>query len=172
MYASPRMPGSRRQSETPENGSRRSSESQHAHLDNNGRVGAVVWCSPVSYHESLQASPLCHLAKPPSFARKQSEQTGERRGSYSDQTQASLARREGSLSRRGSGAGYDSLPRRGSGAGLERRGSSARRKSEDIDPAELQRRRLSEAGLRRPSATDVVLNEATGELAIVAKKGF
>lgn len=147
--ASPRLPGSRRQSETPENGSRRSSESQHAHLDNNGR-----------------ASPLCHLAKPPSFARKQSEQTGERRGSYSDQTQASLARREGSLSRRGSGAGYDSLPRRGSGAGLERRGSSARRKSEDIDPAELQRRRLSEAGLRRPSATDVVLNEATDYLMV------
>ena len=124
-------------------------------------VFSCLTCAP--YHLSLQASPLCHLAKPPSFARKQSEQTGERRGSYSDQTQASLARREGSLSRRGSGAGYDSLPRRGSGAGLERRGSSARRKSEDIDPAELQRRRLSEAGLRRPSATDVVLNEATGE---------
>merc|ERR1712072_589531 len=99
----------------------------------------------------------------------------ERRGSYSDPTHSSIARRESSLSRRGSGAGfeppprrdssggYNSLPRRGSSFGVsqERRGSSARRKSEDIDPAELQRRRMSEAGLRRQSATEVVLNECT-----------
>lgn len=99
----------------------------------------------------------------------------ERRGSYSDATHSSLAKRESSLTRRGSGAGferrgsgsgYDSLTRRGSGAGLERRGSSARRKSEDIDPAELQRRRLSEAGLRRSSATDIILNENTDGLMV------
>merc|ERR1719420_1508778 len=101
--------------------------------------------------------------------RRQSEHLNlERRGSYSDATHSSMARqRENSLSRRGSGAGferresygYNSLPRRSSGVGVERRGSSARRKSEDIDPAELQRRRMSEAGLRRQSATDVVLND-------------
>ena len=49
---------------------------------------------------------------------------------------------------------------------LERRGSSARRQSEDVDPAELQRRRLSEAGLRRHSATDIVLNNNTDNLMV------
>ena len=58
------------------------------------------------------------------------------------------------------------LELRGSAAGSERRGSSARRQSEDIDPAELQRRRMSEAGLRRKSATDVVLNDNTEMLMV------
>ena len=158
----------RRQSESirdAENG-RRSSESFY----DNGR-GA----SPIPNH-------VCNsTAKPPSFSRKASEHLNlERRGSYSDPTHSSIARRESSLSRRGSGAGfeppprrdssggYNSLPRRGSSFGVsqERRGSSARRKSEDIDPAELQRRRMSEAGLRRQSATEVVLNECTDHLMV------
>ena len=171
--ASPRLGTARRQSERSENG-RRSSESYH----DNGR-GA----SPIPSHVCSSGS-----SKPPSFSRKASEHLNlERRGSYSDATHASMQRtRENSLGRRGSGAGferrdsghgYNSLPRRGSGAGTlerrgsgaggyERRGSSARRKSEDIDPAELQRRRMSEAGLRRQSATDVVLNENTDMLMV------
>jgi hypothetical protein len=150
------------------------------------------------------ASPLQHphhicnsaAAKPPSFSRKQSDYLAEgRRGSYCEPTHSSLAKREGSLPRRGSGAGferrgstaysggYDSLPRRGSAAAaaasgdnsntfarsraVERRASSVtRRNSEDVDPAEMQRRRLSEAGLRRPSATDLVLNENTDLLMV------
>jgi len=154
---SPRLGMPRRQSENLIENGRRSSERVH----DNGR-----------------ASPnhVCNNTKPPSFSRKQSEHLNmERRGSYSDATHSSLAKRDSSLTRRGSGAGferrgsgsgYDSLTRRGSGAGLERRGSSARRKSEDIDPAELQRRRLSEAGLRRSSATDIVLNEDTDGLMV------
>ena len=62
------------------------------------------------------------------------------------------------------------MPRRGSQAALEprrdRRSSSARRNSVDEDAAEMQRRRLSEAGLRRPSATDLVLNENTDGLMV------
>jgi len=149
---SPRLGMPRRQSEHLTENGRRSSESFH----DNGRA------SPIPSH-------VCNSNKPPSFSRKQSEHLNlERRGSYSDATHSSMARqRENSLSRRGSGAGferresygYNSLPRRSSGVGVERRGSSARRKSEDIDPAELQRRRMSEAGLRRQSATDVVLND-------------
>ncbi len=50
--------------------------------------------------------------------------------------------------------------RRGSGSGLDRRPSS------ELDAAELQRRRQSEAGLRRASATDVVLNEETSRLMV------
>ena len=53
-----------------------------------------------------------------------------------------------------------------SGSEYRRRSSSGRRNSEDIDAAELQRRRLSEAGLRRPSATDIVLNEDTDSLMV------
>merc|ERR1712012_668482 len=135
--------------------------------------------SSESFYENGRASPIpnhvCNnsSSKPPSFSRKASEHLNlERRGSYSDATHASR-QRESSIGRRGSGAGferresgYNSLPRRGSGAGAERRGSSARRKSEDIDPAELQRRRMSEAGLRRQSATDVVLNENTDMLMV------
>lgn len=174
----------RRQSES----ERRSSEST------NGRA------SP------LHPNHICNSSKPPSFSRKQSDylETGGRRGSYSDPTHSSLAKRDGSLTRRGSGAGferrgsaagmereprYDSLPRRSSGANYsgydslprrgtnavsgwsgverrERRSSSARRNSEDVDAAEMQRRRLSEAGLRRPSATDIVLNEDTDALRV------
>jgi len=157
---SPRLGMPRRQSENLIENGRRSSESVH----DNGRA------SPINPNH------VCNNTKPPSFSRKQSEHLNmERRGSYSDATHSSLAKRDSSLGRRGSGAGferrgsgsgYDSLPRRGSGAGLERRGSSARRKSEDIDPAELQRRRLSEAGLRRSSATDIVLNEYTDSLMV------
>ena len=156
---SPRLGLGRRQSDQLADGGRRSSE---------------------SYYEAGRASPLPgHLCnntnKPPSFSRKPSDLNLERRGSYSDATHASLQRqRESSATRRGSGAGtdrresygYNSLPRRGSASGVERRGSSARRKSEDIDPAELQRRRMSEAGLRRASATDVVLNENTDMLMV------
>jgi len=136
--------------------------------------------SSESFYDNNRASPIpshvCNSHKPPSFSRKQSEHLNlERRGSYSDATHSSMQRqRENSLSRRGSGAGferresygYNSLPRRGSAAGSERRGSSARRQSEDIDPAELQRRRMSEAGLRRKSATDVVLNDNTEMLMV------
>lgn len=157
---SPRLGMPRRQSENLIENGRRSSESVY----DNGRA------SPINPNH------VCNNTKPPSFSRKQSEHLNmERRGSYSDATHSSLAKRDSSLTRRGSGAGferrgsgsgYDSLPRRGSGAGLERRGSSARRKSEDIDPAELQRRRLSEAGLRRSSATDIVLNENTDNLMV------
>ena len=153
---------------------RRQSESVR---DENGRR------SSESFYDNGRASPIpnhvCNsTAKPPSFSRKASEHMNlERRGSYSDPTHSSIARRESSLSRRGSGAGfepprressgYNSLPRRGSNFGVsERRGSSARRKSEDIDPAELQRRRMSEAGLRRQSATEVVLNENTDMLMV------
>ena len=156
---SPRLGLGRRQSDHLVDGGRRSSE---------------------SYYEGGRASPLpghvCNNTnKPPSFSRKPSDFNLERRGSYSDATHASLQRqRESSAGRRGSGAGterresagYNSLPRRGSAPGVERRGSSARRKSEDIDPAELQRRRMSEAGLRRASATDVVLNENTDMLMV------
>ena len=155
---SPRLGLGRRQSDQLVDGGRRSSE---------------------SYYEAGRASPLaqhvCNNTKPPSFSRKPSDFNLERRGSYSDATHASLQRqRESSATRRGSGAGtdrrdsygYNSLPRRGSASGVERRGSSARRKSEDIDPAELQRRRMSEAGLRRASATDVVLNENTDMLMV------
>jgi len=119
-----------------------------------------------------RASPANSYNKPPSYSRKPSEHFDMgRRGSYCDPTHSSLAKREGSLTRRGSGAGferngYDSLPRRTSGVNLERRGSSARRQSEDVDPAELQRRRLSEAGLRRHSATDIVLNNNTDNLMV------
>ena len=156
---SPRLGMPRRQSEHLTENGRRSSESFY----DNGRA------SPIPNH-------VCNSNKPPSFSRKQSEHLNlERRGSYSDATHASMQRqRESSLSRRGSGAGferresygYNSLPRRGSQAGVERRGSSARRQSEDIDPAELQRRRMSEAGLRRKSATDVVLNDNTEMLMV------
>lgn len=157
---SPRLGMPRRQSENHIENGRRSSESVY----DNGRA------SPIHPNH------VCNNTKPPSFSRKQSEHLNmERRGSYSDATHSSMAKREHSLTRRGSGAGferrgsgsgYDSLTRRGSGAGLERRGSSARRKSEDIDPAELQRRRLSEAGLRRSSATDIVLNDNTDNLMV------
>jgi len=157
---SPRLGMPRRQSEHYIENGRRSSESVH----DNGRA------SPINPNH------VCNNTKPPSFSRKQSEHLNmERRGSYSDATHSSIAKRDSSLTRRGSGAGferrgsgsgYDSLTRRNSGAGLERRGSSARRKSEDIDPAELQRRRLSEAGLRRSSATDIVLNEDTDGLMV------
>merc|ERR1711963_1077997 len=168
---SPRPGVPRRQSENQMENGRRSSESQNE----NGRA------SPLNH--------ICHNSKPPSFSRRQSEQLMERRGSYSDATHSSLAKRENSLTRRGSGAGferrgstsggYDSLPRnksrnsslnrRGSGAGFDRsdfsyrRGSSAR-SDETPDDAELARRRLSEAGLRRPSATDIVLNNNTDSL--------
>ena len=155
---SPRLGLGRRQSDQRVDNGRRSSE---------------------SYYEAGRASPLphhvCNNTKPPSFSRKPSDFNLERRGSYSDATHASLQRqRESSATRRGSGAGtdrresfgYNSLPRRGSAPGVERRGSSARRKSEDIDPAELQRRRMSEAGLRRASATEVVLNENTDMLMV------
>jgi len=149
---SPRLGMPRRQSEQLVDSGRRSSESYY----DNGRA------SPIPQH-------VCSNNKPPSFSRKASDHYNmERRGSYSDATHASIQRqRENSATRRGSEShGYNSLPRRGSGAGVERRGSSVRRKSEDIDPAELQRRRMSEAGLRRASATDVVLNENTDLLMV------
>ena len=170
---SPRLGVPRRQSENQMENGRRSSESQNE----NGRA------SPLNH--------VCHNSKPPSFSRRQSEQLMERRGSYSDATHSSLAKRENSLTRRGSGAGferrgstsggYDSLPRnrsrnsslnrRGSGAGFDRSDSSYRRGSsarsdETPDDAELARRRLSEAGLRRPSATDIVLNNNTDSLMV------
>ena len=184
--ASPRLGGvGRRQSEHWAENGRRSSESI------NGRA------SP------LHPNHICNSSKPPSFSRKQSEYLDAgRRGSYSDPTHSSLAKRDSSLTRRGSNAGFDrrgsaagferrgsnagfdSLPRRGSNANIagydslprrssqaaierrDRRSSSARRNSEDVDPAEMQRRRLSEAGLRRPSATDIVLNENTDHLMV------
>lgn len=170
---SPRLGVPRRQSDNQMENGRRSSESQNE----NGRA------SPLNH--------VCHNSKPPSFSRRQSEQLMERRGSYSDATHSSLAKRENSLTRRGSGAGferrgstsggYDSLPRnrsrnsslnrRGSGAGFDRSDSSYRRGSsarsdETPDDAELARRRLSEAGLRRPSATDIVLNNNTDSLMV------
>jgi hypothetical protein len=170
QVVSPRLGMPRRQSENHIENGRRSSESQN---NENGRA------SPINH--------VCHNQKPPSFSRRQSEQVMERRGSYSDATHSSLAKRENSLTRRGSGAGferrgstsggYDSLPRhnrsrnsslsrRGSGAGFDRnasidRRSSSARSDETPDDAELARRRLSEAGLRRPSATDIVLNNNT-----------
>lgn len=187
---SPRLGFNRRQSEHLTDNGRRSSESS-----NTGRS------SPMAPNH------ICNSSKPPSFSRKQSEYLTEgRRGSYSDPTHSSMAKRDSSLTRRGSGAGfekhgsnadfnslprrrgssanysgydslprrgsnaglsgYDSLPRRGSQAGLERdrRSSSAQRTSEE--DAELQRRRLSEAGLRRPSATDIVLNNNTDALMV------
>jgi len=175
---SPRLGMARRQSDNyMENGdTRRSSESQ-----DNGRS------SPHNHS--------CHQAKPPTFSRRQSEALMERRGSYSDATHSSLAKREPSLTRRGSAAGfeksverrgsmsgYDSLPRpRSNNSSLSRRGSNASfdraehsstrrgssvRGDEATDDAELARRRLSEAGLRRSSATDVVLNPDTDSLMV------
>ncbi|QQP51953.1 Restin -like protein [Caligus rogercresseyi] len=41
-----------------------------------------------------------------------------------------------------------------------------RRPSADLEATELLSRRQSEAGLRRPSASDVVLNEATSNLRV------
>jgi hypothetical protein len=164
-----------------ENGvGRRSSES----VLNGGRSASPLLQHP---HHICNSS----AAKPPSFSRRQSDYLAEgRRGSYCEPTHSSLAKREGSLPRRGSGAGferrgstaysggYDSLPRRSSAASgggdsyarsraVERRPSSlTRRNSEDVDAAEMQRRRLSEAGLRRPSATDLVLNDNTDQLMV------
>ncbi len=146
----------------------------------------------------LPSNRISASTRPPSFSRKQSEylENSGRRGSYSDPTFASMAKREPSLTRRGSAAGFerrdsgsnynslprnarrgsnagmsgtDSLPRRGSTANVDRRdwrASPGRRNSEDIDAAEMARRRLSEAGLRRPSATDIVLNENTDNLMV------
>lgn len=146
----------------------------------------------------LPSSRISNSQRPPSFSRKQSEylENSGRRGSYADPTHSSMAKREPSLTRRGSAAGFerrdsdskyaslprqarrgssaglsntDSLPRRGSNANIDRRdfrASPGRRNSEDIDAAEMQRRRLSEAGLRRPSATEVVLNENTDNLMV------
>ena len=168
----------------------------------------------------LPSNRISASTRPPSFSRKQSEylENSGRRGSYSDPTFSSMNKREPSLTRRGSAAGFerrdsgsnynslprnarrgsnagmsgtDSLPRRGSNANIDRRGSNAnidrrgsnanidcraapnvcraspgRRNSEDIDAAEMARRRLSEAGLRRPSATDIVLNENTDNLMV------
>lgn len=169
---SPRLGAPRRQSENHMENGRRSSESQQE----NGRA------SPLNH--------VCSNTKPPSFSRRQSEQLMERRGSYSDATHSSLAKRENSLTRRGSGAGferrgstsggYDSLPRnRSRNSSLSRRGSDAAprsdssyrrgssvRSDETPDDAELARRRLSEAGLRRPSATDIVLNNNTDGLMV------
>ncbi len=52
-----------------------------------------------------------------------------------------------------------------------RRGSDfhnelVRKASSELDSAELEKRRLSEAGLRRPSASEVVLNEDTSSLMV------
>lgn len=58
--------------------------------------------------------------------------------------------------------GLGSGGRRGSSNGW----ATDRRPSYDLDPAELQTRRQSEAGLRRPSATDVVLNDHTNQLMV------
>ena len=167
-----------------ENGVGRRSSESILNSSNNGRSASPMQLQHP--HHICNSS----AAKPPSFSRKQSDYLAEgRRGSYCEPTHSSLAKREGSLPRRGSGAGferrgstaysggYDSLPRRASGVGMadsyarsravERRGSSAtRRNSEDVDPAEMQRRRLSEAGLRRPSATDIVLNNNTDLLMV------
>lgn len=62
----------------------------------------------------------------------------------------------------------------GLGLGNNRRSSNSsitgsdhgRKPSHDMDAAELQQRRLSEAGLRRASATDVILNENTENLMV------
>merc|ERR1712123_221828 len=121
---SPRLGMPRRQSENVIENGRRSSESMY----DNGRA------SPIHPNH------VCNNTKPPSFSRKQSEHLNmERRGSYSDATHSSIAKRDSSLTRRGSGAGFE---RRGSGSGYD-----------------SLTRRLSEAGLRRSSATDIVLNE-------------
>ena len=131
---------------------------------------------------------VCNNTKPPSFSRRQSEQLMERRGSYSDATHSSIAKRENSLTRRGSGAGFErrgststsggygslprnrsrnsSLTRRDSGAAYDQRRGSSVRSDETPDDAELARRRLSEAGLRRASATDIVLNNNTDSLMV------
>jgi hypothetical protein len=54
--------------------------------------------------------------------------------------------------------------------GLGRRTSNsseaARKPSSEMDASELQQRRLSEAGLRRSSTSDVVLNENTSNLMV------
>ena len=171
--------------------------------DNNNMRNSTGYVGRAS---PLPSNRISNSTRPPSFSRKQSEylESSGRRGSYSDPTYSSLAKREPSLTRRGSAAGFerrdsgsnynslprnrrgsnagmsgtDSLPRRGSNANIDRRGSNAnidrrdwraspgRRNSEDIDAAEMQRRRLSEAGLRRPSATDIVLNENTDNLMV------
>ena len=80
---------------------------------------------------------------------------------FSRRTSESLGL-SGSGSRRGSEEG-----RRGStssnGGGTYDLG---RRPSSDLDVQELERRRLSEAGLRRPSASELVLNEDTSGLMV------
>ena len=180
QVVSPRLGMPRRQSENFMENGRRSSESQN----DNGRA------SPLNH--------VCNNTKPPTFSRKQSEQLMERRGSYSDATHSSIAKRDSSLTRRGSGAGferrgststnYNSLPRqrsrnnslsrRDSANGVDRtdaykdrqdridRRSSSVRSDETPDDVELARRRLSEAGLRRPSATEIVLNNNTDSLMV------
>ena len=47
-----------------------------------------------------------------------------------------------------------------------RKNSSDRKMSSDCDASELQQRRLSEAGLRRSSTSEVVLNENTSNLMV------
>jgi CAP-Gly domain-containing linker protein 1 len=59
--------------------------------------------------------------------------------------------RRGSTSSNGGGCSFD---------------HSGRRPSSDLDAQELERRRLSEAGLRRPSASELVLNEDTSGLMV------
>ena len=55
-----------------------------------------------------------------------------------------------------------------SGSESEQRegGAGSRKASNELSMAELQQRRLSEAGLRRPSNTDAVLNEDTSNMMV------
>lgn len=94
--------------------------------------------------------------------------SGLRRAS---ETPTSFARRTSdayAAARRGSDANY--ATRRGSedpSCPAHDHDSLSRRSSSELTPSELQeRRRLSEAGLRRPSTSDAVLNEDTSDLMV------
>ena len=64
--------------------------------------------------------------------------------------------------------GFATPPRRGStnGSSGTHHVPVDRKPSSELDATELQHRRQSEAGLRRPSATDVVLNNDTSRLMV------
>jgi hypothetical protein len=140
---------SRRQSTTPDNNM--NGRRQSTTPDSSGSSGSGGRRSS----ESPQSNGHTNGGGPrrPSEAtttRSNSNDTGPRRAS---KTPPSIFSRKTSES-----LGLTSNGRRGS--------SEGRKPSSELDATELSTRRDSEAGLRRPSATDVVLNDNTNSLMV------
>lgn len=160
----------RRQSTTPDSTGRRSSESSSQNGHNGHHNG--YHNSGCSLHTERRAAERREAMTTPTFSERRDSRTptfnerrdsrtptfGERRDSRTP-TDRRDSRTPPIFSRKTS----ESL---GLTNGNSRRGSVERKPSNELTSSELSDRRMSEAGLRRPSAGDAILNDRTEQLMV------